>query len=421
MSEAEEARRYPRHPVAIRARLRQDSGELEAKTRTVSRGGISLRLPKPLEVGAKGECFLYLPAGEVVRAHAECKNVQGDDLCGFALTFNDEGEREKWDAFIAEEESTGSLWRMISRYATGAGDEQEAVRSVRAKGRLSALIQKLSFLGEPKAADKDVVLKLHTVGENGEAYRICFEKHKSRPGEDTDLVRRYKGFLELARGAITRVLDGAVMVRFDESQPLVPVRVCELSRGGFAYVHGGEGMPASLVSLCVGELILVEMDGKRVFPHFTEEDLERIACDTFRTDLPKPVFSSPAEPSSAGPGFRSRMAFDELPRTGEAPGFDDDSNVTRIAHVEGVELIRRAQAEAERVETRRYGEREIRLFPDVWARANDADGREVMGPTMQDGDRTLILALIGAGAPRVVKLRPDESVSLLGKPSIPRP
>lgn len=399
MTEVEHERRFPRHPVALRVRLKDAAGEIEATTRTISREGMSVRLPRPFEPGVFLDAYLHLPEGKtVIAARAQCKNTQGEDLCGFELTFDDDEHRQRWQSFIEQEETTGSLWRMIGRYATASGTEKEEVRSVLERGRLGVLFKKLS-LSDKHEGDRDVVLKLHTVGENGEAYRICFEKHPSRPGLDSDLCRRYRGFTELAKGAVGRVLEGAVMVRFHESQPVMPVRVCELSRGGFAYVAGGEHMPASLVSLCVGELIVVEMDGKGVFPHFDEDDLERIACDTFRSDIPKPVF---------------RPRAPEVRPERRAPGFEHSDVATRETHVEGVEVIRRAQAAAERVETRVYGDRKIRLFPEVWARATDQEGHELMGPTMQDGDRTLLLALVGPGAPRVIRLRPDESVTLLG-------
>lgn len=399
MTEAEHERRFPRHPVGLRVRLKDASGEIEATTRTVSREGMSVRLPRPLEPGMCLDVYLHLPEGDsVVTARAECRNSQGEEVCGFALAFDDDAQRACWEAFIDQEEATGSLWRMIGRYATTSGSEKETVRSVLERGRLGVLFKKLS-LADKQDTDRDVVLKLHTVGENGEAYRVCFEKHPSRPGIESDLCRRYRGFKELAKGAVGRVLDGAVMVRFHESQPVVPVRVCELSRGGFAYVAGGEHVPASLVSLCVGELLLVEMDGKSVFPHFDDDELERVACDTFRSDIPKPVFKA-TQP--------------ERKAERNAPGFEHNDVSTREIRVEGVEVIRRAQAAAERVETRVYGDRVIQLFPEVWARARDGDGHELMGPTMQDGDRTLLLALVGPGAPRVLRLRPDEHVTLLG-------
>jgi hypothetical protein len=77
--------------------------------------------------------------------------------------------------------------------------------------------------------------------------------------------------------------------------------------------------------------------------------------------------------------------------------------------------VRFAQAAADDVQMRKYGDREIWFHPSVWARVKNDEG-ELMGPTLQDGDNICVLALLGPGAPRVVKLTSQSRVSVLKPP-----
>lgn len=388
-----EDRRHPRLPVALRVRIDGGSGELTAMTRTVSRDGFDLRLPKAPSLGERLVVTLALPSGDRVRTRAECRSRGAGGLSGFVLELS-AGQRATWDAFLDEEESTGSLWRLVARWARGRGDEKSGVRTVTAKGPFGGLLERRAGKRLAEAGD-DVVLRFHMVGENGEAYRLCFEKHASSPAKECDLARTLEGFSDLAEHAITRVLDEVVHVRlFEDSEPLA-VRVCELRRGGYAWVQGesegtsGARAPVGLVSLGAGELLLIEVAGEPVFPFLDDNALERIACDTFRHDLQKPMFT-PSGKQRAAPGIPAKDA-------------------------DGVGGVLLAQASAQLVQRRSYDEREIDLFPDVWARAVDDSGHEVLGPTMRDGERTLLLALVGSGAPRMVPLESATDVSLLSR------
>jgi hypothetical protein len=385
-----EARRDPRCPTSLRVRLRTRLGELEASTRTVSRHGFDLRLPSAPAIGERAALSVRLPDNAIVEGHAECRSRGTRGLCGFALDLDDDNEA-RWAGFIEQEEATGSLWRMVGRWARGRGDEKEAVRSVLVNGALGPLF-KLLPRKAGRGPDKDVALRFFMTGENGEAYRICFERHPSTRGTECDLVRELPGFFALAEQDVGRVLDQPLLLRLSESQPLVAVRVCELVRGGYAWVQGGDGMPTGLVGLATGELLLIELEGERVFPSFTDADLERVACDTFRFDMPRPV-------------FRRTVAA-----TADAP------TIIRRAHApDGVEAVAGAQAVTDRVQMRRYGDRSIKLYPEIWARAVDDAEHEIMGPTMRDGDNVLMLALVGHDSPRVLRLERANRVSLLGR------
>jgi hypothetical protein len=241
--------------------------------------------------------------------------------------------------------------------------------------------------------------RFHTAGENGLAWRLAFHKHPGDPAEASDLCVALPGFREPGRRLVRRVLREDVTLRLDGSQPAFAARVVELNRGGYAYVQAD---PVGLVSLGVGELFLVEEDGHSVFPHFSSLELEQIACDTFRNDLSRPMFA----PKSTPPPV-------ELPPlvTPASPPRPIDSRRFR----EGYDAVRFAQTAAENVQRRRYGDRDIFFHPSVWARVV-VDNDELMGPTMQDDGRICVLALVGPGAPRVVRLSPQSKVSLLKPP-----
>lgn len=373
-----ENRRYERFPVEMRVKARLPTGDIEAYTSTVSSGGFGLRLEPPPELEQRISFIVYLPTNRALLGRGTCRNIAGG-VCGFEVEF-DEQNRPHWDSFISQEESTGSLWRMIGRYTSGDGGHGSARELVYEDDSAASL-----GVAAPVESDGPLKLRFHTVGENGEAYRVCFEKHPHSAADQCDLAS-LPGFKELAGRAITRVLDQPVIVRQGTHAAPQKIRVVELTRGGYAYVQGGtDGRSVGLVSLGLGETILIEVNGQSVFPHFEHFDLERVACDTFRQDSTAPMFGPSPSPQS-----------------------DDDDGAT-----EGRAAIQAAQARATQVERRHYGDREIELFPQVWVRAKDKDDAEVMGPSMRDGDRVLLLALVGPGAPRVVRVSENTPCSLM--------
>ena len=379
----------------MRLSLRVAGQEVSTYTVTVSQEGFSARLPALLPIGTVGQFKLKLPDGEILEGAATCRNVLADGLTGFSLEFHEVGQ-VSWDAFIKQEESTGSLWRMIGRY-TRSEDTDGGGRDVierQSPTKMEAILDSLppddgapTPTPRPEESNASFKLRFHSVGENGEAYRIAFEKRPSDLGIDSPLCQRIPGFDELAERAVGRVLRQPVTIKASSRSPVQQVFVCELTRGGYAYAQGDEKSPAVLVSLVVGELILIEAAGRSVYPHFDEEDLERVACDAFSTDLDQPVFTMPA-------GNQREVKPD--PVTFNAP-----------LSLEGIEAIRRAQAHASDIQTRKYGTRNIHFFPQVWAKATLNDGTTAIGPTMRDGERVLLLILVGTKAPRVTRIDRD--------------
>lgn len=377
-----EQRRHPRFPIALRAHLGTPRGQVTTVTAGVSREGLSATLTTPLLLDEEIPVAVELPDGRSVQGVARCKTVRPDGVCGLQLALADEA-MERWNQFLDEEESTGSLWRMIGRYSRNPEDA-ESPRGLR----------------ESVGADE---LRFHTVGENGEAYRIAFEKHVSDPGDSTDLATLVPGFRERARRLVRRVLREPMTLKLDERAPAVTARVAELVRGGFAYVQVEPGIPVGMVSLGAGELFLVSRNGQGVFPFFSDADLERIACDTFRQDLSRAVFSSPTTPGAvrSGGARPAPVTLPPLPRPQLPERFR-----------RGLDAVRFAQAASDDVQVRRYGAREVYFHPSVWARLKTPAG-ELMGPTIHDGAHVCVLALIGPGAPRVARLDESSDVSLL--------
>lgn len=387
----EELREHPRFRVALRVHLATRRGTVSAVTVSVSRRGMGVRLDPPPGIGEELPVTLELPNGTSVDGRAQVKSHLPGSVCGMALSFTGDAHGS-WSQFVDEEESTGSLWRMIGRMAR-APDDELAPRGLR----------------ETRGTEE---LRFHTAGENGEAYRVAFEKHAADVAERSDLARTLPGFRELAP-AIARVLREPMSLRMDEGGKLLSVRVAELQRGGYAWVQGavpGEAAPAaSLVSLGVGELVLVARNDRSVFPHFDDDDLERIACDTFRRDLPRAVFTkSETKVVDAEPQKAARPAPVTLPPL--------PASKMPARFQQGLDAVRFAQAAADDVQVRRYGDRDIYFHPSVWARVKDA-GSELMGPTIHDGVRVCVLALVGPGSPKVVRLDEGSDVSLLKPPA----
>jgi hypothetical protein len=392
----QDLRQHPRFRVALRVHLALASERGRAVTTTtvgVSRTGMSVKLAVPPDIGEDTAVTIELPSGTTIDGVARTKNHLPGSLVGMSLVFTGDAQAY-WDAFVDEEESTGSLWRMIGRVAR-APDDANAPRG----------------LSERVASDD---LRFHTVGENGEAYRIAFQKHESDPGVDSDLAQLLPGFKEQAKRLVTRVLREPVTLRLDEgSSRLSRVRVAELVRGGYAWVQGlpsttqsGEELPVGLVALGVGELIVVMKNGQSVFPHYSDMELEQIACDTFRRELDRPVFGTTPARGTPRPKMPAPVPLPPLASAEEKARFR-----------EGYDAVRFAQTANNDVQMRRYGNRDIWFHPSVWAKVSLDDGSELMGPTLQDDGRVCILALVGMGAPRVVKLDAKSRVKLLKPPS----
>ncbi|MBN2362107.1 MAG: PilZ domain-containing protein [Deltaproteobacteria bacterium] len=411
----ENIRRDPRQPIQLPLRLITPSGETAGFTEGISRNGFSFQLSQPMAVGQQVQVRFYLPSGSEVRGSAVCRNQRPGGIAGFSLSIDAAGA-QVWNDFVDQEEATGNLWRMLNRYLEAGEDESADLRSVTTRGRYGALLQAggVEFGGwlSGATAQQLVSLRLHTVGENGEAYRIIFEKHPSDEPAASDLCHKMPGFLELAERSVRRVLRENVLIRLNDRTPVKPVRIAELARGNFAFVQRGDAATGDcgLVSLGFGELILVEIDGRPIFPNFTVDELERIACDNVRLDLDRPMFRS-VEASATNTELQRQPKSDNP--------FDDgvdtqpDAIDRQAVSTAGIEAVRFAQARADQVQTRIYGERSIKLFPEIWARARDREGNQVMGPTMEDGPRVCVLALVGPNTPRVVKLDDDSQVELL--------
>lgn len=397
-------RRFARYPVNLRLRLQLPAGELETTTEDVSLAGFSAPCPDLPEVGTTFGFVVHLPDGRTVSGSASAMRVAPDGLAGFSCEFTP-AELPAWEAFLRQEQASGGVWRMLARYATSSGEDAEAARSVLEKGRFGILFKRLGGEKKDSEADPPTSIRLHMVGENGEAYRVAFEKHPSEPPEASAFAAAAPKVLELARRACTRILREDVFLKRSPQATVEPVRLVELARGGFGYVVQHPGGKPGLMGLHGSELIAVEVDGKPVFPFFDPGDLERIACDTFRREPEdsRPS-SSPAE-AAAVPLKEERFS----------PAYAHRDVNARDAARTSEDELRRLLAQSQRVQTRSYGQRTLKLFPDLWLEVERpaAWPGPVRGFTMEDGPALCVFVLEGKDAPRVVRLEAGDLLSLI--------
>ncbi len=397
---SEDLREHPRFRLALGVIAHLPDGDVATTTTGMSRGGMSLVLPVTPPVNAIFGVEIDLPDGRRVHAKARCRTVRAGGHVGVSLSLS-ASDKALWERLVDEEETTGGLWRMIGRIADAPHD------ALAPRGR--------TMSSSPSGGTR----RFHTAGENGLAWRLAFQRHPSDPAAESDLCVTLPGFRDSARQAVRRVLRQDVTLQFDPSSPPSAGRIVELNRGGYAFVQID---PVALVSLGVGELFLAEEDGRSVFPHFTTVELEQIACDTFRHALSRPVFSPkaphtppPVELPPLSAGSTTESVAKPTPATTTparaTPRPADDGRRFR----EGYDAVRFAQTASEDVQRRRYGDRDIYFHPSVWARVV-VEGHELMGPTLQDEGRICVLALVGQGAPKVVRLSPQSTVSLLKAP-----
>jgi hypothetical protein len=379
-------RRHPRYPVSLRLRLQLPGGELETTTEEISLAGFSARCASLPEAGTSFTFTVHLPDGSQVTGTAAAVRISDDGLAGFSAEIP-EALQPAWSTFIAQEHGQGGVWRMLSRWVSGGGADGEQVGSV--------------GLG---------AMRLHMVGENGEAYRIAFEKHPSEPPEASAFAKVSPRVLEFARRAISRILVADVLLKPSASAEVEPVRLVEMKSGGYGYVIEHAGGKPGLMGLHGGELIVVEVEGKSIFPYFTPEELEIVAADTFRRDVAptgKPAAAASPAPVAVG---EERFSDDY-----EHQHVDTQSPI-RVSHTE----LREAMALSERKQTRQYGARTLKLFPDVWLEVQRPGlGQEPMrGFAMEDGAALCVFVLVGKGAPRVVRLEGrDQVFSIRGGPA----
>lgn len=395
-------RRFTRFPINLRLRLQLPTGELETTTEDVSLAGFSAPCPELPEVGTTFSFVVHLPDGKPVSGTASAMRVSAEGLSGFSCEFPPE-QLKLWEGFLKQEHDNGGLWRMLGRYALSSGDDAEAARAVLEQGRLGILFKRLggSDKDDEREAERRVTMKLHMVGENGEAFRIAFEKHPSEPPEASAFAGATPAVLDFAKKAVVRVLCDDVYLRRSPHAQVEAVRLVEMVKGGFGFVVQHAGGKPGLMGLHGGELIVTEVDGKPVFPFFGPEELERISHDTFRREP-----DEEARPSSAAPLLKEeRFSADYAHKVVE----------TSRPELAPLEALREAMTVEQRVQTRTYGERTLRLFPDLWVEVRkEKDAKTALrGFAVEDGPALCVFVLVGKDAPRVVRLSRADAVAII--------
>ncbi|MDP1917185.1 MAG: PilZ domain-containing protein [Myxococcales bacterium] len=388
------ARRHPRYPVNLRLRLQLPTGELETTTDEVSLAGFSAPAPVLPEVGTSFGFVIHLPDGAHVTGTACAMRLGDGGSAGFSCEFPP-GQQQLWENFVQQEQASGGLWRMIGRFAISTGDDAEAMRSVLVKGPLGILFRRIGGekKAEAEASEPPAVMRLHMVGENCEAYRIAFEKHATEGPEVSVFANAAPNVLDFARQTIARVLTQGVFLKRSPHAVVEPVRLVEMTRGGFGYVVPQASGKVSLMGLHGSELIVIEVDGKRVFPFFESEELDRIACDTFRRVPGEPTVTPtvPVREERFSAQYQHKIVHDRVACTPK--------------------LLSEAMDSSQRVQRRTYGTRTVRLFPDLWLEVERPSWRgPARGFAMEDGAALCVFVMVGPNAPRVIRLEPDDAV-----------
>lgn len=383
------SRRFPRLPINLRLRLQFPTGELETTTDEISLAGFSAPCPDLPEVGTSIGFVVHLPDGSLVTGTACAMRLGAAGSAGFSCEFTP-AQQPKWEAFVQQEQGSGGLWRMLGRYASGGGQE----RSVLEKGPLGVLFRS-------EAPQGSGVVRLHMVGENGEAYRIAFEKHQSEKPEVSAFANADPKVQEFAKRAVTRVLTHEVFLKRAPHAALESLRLVEMAKGGYGYLMTQPGGKLGLMGLHGSELIAIEVDGKSVFPFFDQGELDRIASDTFRVSSPSQTpTASPAVPVLKEERFSEKYVHkkvDSQERVGCTP-----------------KQLSEAMDASQRVQTRTYGTRTLKLYPDLWLEVQRAAWPSAArGFAVEDGKALCVFVLVGPDAPKVVRLEQGDVVFIL--------
>ncbi len=369
-----EARWSPAH---LRLSLQFPGGALETTTEEITRGGFSVQ-----GAGLAGDTtpfgfVVHLPDGQLSSGSATSSTHVQAHGTGFSCTFS-AGEAA-WTQFVDHAQNGAGLWQLISRLATrldaNTGDHLHVAPSMR----------------------------LHTLGENAEACRIAFEKHPAEAPEVSTLSTSSPKLLELAQRTVSRLLTHDVLLKRSLHAEAQSVRLVELLKGGFGYVAHQDGGKLALMGLHGSELLVTEVDGASVFPFFTAEDLERIACDTLRLTHPEPRAPAPAPVEDAA------LRSDHFAAAYEHTAVDSRATVPCTR-----EQLRAAMRASLRAQTRIYGLAMVRLFPDVWleVRRTGVWDEPLRGFAMEYRGSLCLVVLAGFAEPRVVQLEVGDGLSL---------
>jgi hypothetical protein len=395
-------RRFPRYPANLRLRLHLPGGELETTTEDIGLAGFSAPCTPLPAIGAHFGFVIHLPDNRQLAGEVGVVRATPDGVAGFNAAFS-AAHQSDWETFIQQEAASGGLWRMISRYAVNQGEEKETARSVLEKGPLGILFKRIG--GGPDVEPEGVphVTRLHMVGENGEAYRIAFEKHPGLRPEESELGKTSPEFLELARLTVARVLPEPVYLKRSPQAQILPAQVVEMIKGGYGLVSLHFDSPPSLVGLHGAELIAIEIDGKNVFPFFDAADLDRIAHDNFRRSVT-------ATPEPEPPLIAATLSEEKF-----SDSYEHRELATQAPATCSLIDLNTAMRAAKKVQTRSYGARSIRLFPELWleVRRPKMWTGPVRGFAMEDGAQLCCFVLVGPDAPRVVPLLPTDQLSMI--------
>lgn len=386
------SRRFPRYPVNLRLRLQFPNGELETTTDEISLAGFSAPCPDLPEVGTSFGFVVHLPDGTLVTGTAcamRLPSAGAAGLAGFSCEFA-AAQQPLWEAFVQQEQGSGGLWRMLGRYASAGGGQE---RSLLEKGPLGVLFR-------AEAPEGHGVVRLHMVGENGEAYRIAFEKHQSERPEVSAFANAEPKVQEFAKRAVTRVLHHEVFLKRAPHAALESLRLVEMAKGGYGYILQQPGGKLGLMGLHGSELVAIEVDGKSVFPFFDQGELDRIAGDTFRVSEMPPVSEPASVPVLKEERFSEKYVHKKV-----------DSQL-RISCTPS--QLSEAMDASQRVQTRTYGPRTLRLFPDLWLEVQRASwSSAARGFAVEDGDALCVFVLVGPDAPKVIRLETGDIVFIL--------
>jgi hypothetical protein len=360
----------------------------------VSLNGFSMALPVPPAAG-EVPCVIHLPSKQSVQGRARSVTDRGASLFGFELILDVENLK-KWAMFIEIEAQRGGLWRLLNRYATENQEVDSDLGTVRQKTSLVAFLKQMGMARNEEDVPESV-MRLHMVGENLVAFELAFQRFGGVVPEKSDMARTVPNFLEVAQSVVNRVLPGDVWLRVAPESQVEPFFVVELKRGGYAYVRVTPEQGAQLVGLTGAELIVLEMDGRQLFPFFSDDELARINRDAFRRD--------------SSPGMIPVVM-------GQSTLYDEDvSAATPFHHLTAgrslnLQGLADVVARAERVDTRFYGSKVIKLFPEVYVRI-DREGQSHSGFAMQDSTKICVFALSGPAAPRVISIVESDRLEIL--------
>lgn len=397
---------------------------LVSLTREISKTGLFFFADPAPDIGEGLRITLHPDGHASLSVNCVVRYILPGVGAGVEIGGQPDPEVDRFRGFVEDQARSAKAWQLISGFVRSAIDGRET--------------------GAAEYEQKEVI----DVGENGEAYRVFFERYPPIAPDRTSLAEHPEALLQ-AQNQVLGVSSETVGIKLNARDRLRRVLLGQLRGGGYVAVVPPPTPSERFVfyTLSGREQIVIKEGDRAVYPFFTSADLARIKGDAVRH---VPVTRGPQGDSSAEEASISSRVASALARAqASGPSFDSgDSGEFRRELVQDLQDSVRPSGpshpstpkvdlpslsrwtpfggSAEQLviqlfelldaETRVYNvgdkTRLVRLLRNLTAVVRSADGESEEGILLHDGKRVCILVGLKTREMHIRPIGPGDEIRL---------